>query len=88
MPLLLCLHPPSILVIPLDGLPNRLAYLTSDILTAMVMTHYVAGTDTVWLQTFLILAFGNMFPQSFHPCTVWRDKALIVLMSAFGSVVK
>jgi hypothetical protein len=52
------------------------------------MNQYVAGTATVLLQTFLILAFGYMFPQTFHRCTVWRDGAMIVLMSAFGSVVK
>ena len=88
MPLILCLHPPLILVTSLDGLPNMIAYLTSEILTATVMTQYVAGTATVWLQTFLIFAFGYMFPQTFHRCTVWRDGAMIVLMSAFGSVVK
>jgi len=42
----------------------------------------------VWDETFLILAFRNMLPQSFHTGTVRRDRTIAIFVLTLGGMTK
>jgi hypothetical protein len=82
------LHLLLLLVAAVDRFPHRTADWTPDVLTSVVMTQDVPGTDAVRHQAFLVFAFRNMFPQAFHTGAVRRHRTPTILMRTLGSVAE
>ena len=82
------LHLLLLLVTAVDCFPYRTADGAPDILTSMVVTQDVTGTDAVRHQTLLIFALGNMLPQSLHAGAVRGHRAPAILMGTLGGVAE
>jgi len=71
---------------------NRLAHWTTNgtthILATMVVTEHVTAAHAVRHQTLLILAFGNVLPQSLHPGAVRRHGTPTVFVLALGGMAQ
>ena len=82
------LHLLLLLVTAVDCFPDRTADGAPDILTSMVVTQDVPGTDAVRHQALLIFALGDMLPQSLHAGAVRGHRAPTILMGTLGGVAE
>ena len=80
------LHLLLLLVATVNSFSDRTTNRTTDILTPVIVAQDVARTDTMRYQTFLILAFGDMLPQSLHAGTVRSYRTSPVFVLTLGSV--
>ena len=81
--LLQSLHLLLLLVASVNGFPHRTTDRATYILATMVMTEHVSRTHTVWDQTFLVLAFSNMLPESLHTGAVRSDGTTSIFVLTF-----
>jgi len=75
-------------VTSMNRFANGTANWTTNVLAPMVMAQYISTAHTVRYQALLILALGNVLPQSFHAGAVWRYGTSAIFVLTLGGVAK
>lgn len=88
MLLLQCLHLLLLLVTSMNGFSNRSANGTSHILTSVIVTQNISGTNAMRNKALLVFALCNVLPQALHAGTVRSDRASTILVLTLGCVAQ
>ena len=86
VPLLEGLHLFLLFVTAVNRFTNRTTDRATNILTSMVVTEDVSGTDAVRDQALLVFTLCNVLPQSLHTGTVRSDGTSSILVLTLGGV--